>query len=270
MAYGMQDVALQHARIAESGAGEGQKILESQRLTALLAYCEAPRCRRQVLLDYFGEPRDPCGNCDVCAEPPELWDGTQAAQKALSAIFRTGMRFGVTHLTDILRGKATDKVRQWNHDQLPTFGVGTDLDDHAWKSVFRQLAAAGLVHVDMAEHGALQLTDAAREVLKGQRSVQLRRPARRKPTSPVRGSAMAQSDLSPADEALFQLLRKWRADTAREQAVPAYVILHDRTLRELAEVRPGSHGLLAGITGMGSAKIEHYGEELLALVREAG
>ncbi len=112
----MQDVALQHARIAESGAGEGQKILESQRLTALLAYCEAPRCRRQVLLNYFGEERQPCGNCDVCSEPPELWDGTLAAQKALSAIFRTGMRFGVAHLTDILRGKATDKVRQWNHD----------------------------------------------------------------------------------------------------------------------------------------------------------
>jgi len=269
MAYGMQDVALQHARIAESGAGEGQKILESQRLTALLAYCEAPRCRRQVLLNYFGEERQPCGNCDVCAEPPELWDGTLAAQKALSAIFRTGMRFGVAHLTDILRGKASDKVKQWNHDQLPTFGVGSDLDDHAWKSVFRQLAAAGLVHVDMAEHGALQLTETAREVLKGQRNVQLRRPAKRK-SVPSRSSSTVVSDLSPADEALFQLLRKWRADTAREQAVPAYVILHDKTLRELAEVRPVSHGLLAGITGMGSAKIEHYGEELLALIRDAG
>ena len=266
MAYGMQDVALQHARIAESGAGEGQKILESQRLTALLSYCEAPRCRRQVLLNYFGEERQPCGNCDVCDNPPELWEGTQAAQKALSAIFRTGMRFGVTHLTDILRGKATDKVKQWNHDQLPTFGVGTDLDDHAWKSVFRQLAAAGLVHVDMAEHGALQLTEAAREVLKGQRSVQLRRPAKRK-SAPSKTSRAPVSDLAPADEALFQLLRKWRADTAREQAVPAYVILHDKTLRELAEVRPVSHGLLAGITGMGSAKIEHYGAELLELIR---
>jgi ATP-dependent DNA helicase RecQ len=269
MAYGMQDVALQHARIAESGAGEGQKILESQRLTALLAYCEAPRCRRQVLLDYFGEQREPCGNCDLCAEPPELWDGTQAAQKALSAIFRTGMRFGVTHLTDILRGKATDKVRQWGHDQLTTFGVGADLDDHAWKSVFRQLAAAGLVHVDMAEHGALQLTEAAREVLKGQRNVQLRRPRKRQAASPGRSSA-APSNLAPADEALFQLLRKWRADTAREQSVPAYVILHDRTLRELAEARPTSHGLLAGISGMGSAKIEHYGAELLALIGNAG
>jgi len=270
MTYGMQDVALQHARIAESGAAEGQKILESQRLTALLSYCEAPRCRRQVLLNYFGEEREPCGNCDVCTEPPELWDGTQAAQKALSAIFRTGMRFGVTHLTDILRGKATDKVKQWNHDQLPTFGVGGDLDDYAWKSVFRQLAAAGLVHVDMAEHGALQLTETAREVLKGQRTVQLRRPVKRKSTPSRSSSSTVVSDLSPADDALFQLLRKWRADTAREQAVPAYVILHDKTLRELAEVRPVSHGLLAGITGMGSAKIEHYGAELLELIRNEG
>jgi ATP-dependent DNA helicase RecQ len=269
MAYGMQDVALQHARIAESGAGEGQKILESQRLTALLAYCEAPRCRRQVLLNYFGEQRQPCGNCDVCAEPPELWDGTLAAQKALSAIFRTGMRFGVSHLTDVLRGKDNDKIKQWGHDRLPTFGVGTDLDEHAWKSVFRQLAAAGLVHVDMAEHGALQLTEAAREVLKGQRQVQLRRPLKRK-SSPARTSSTVVSDLAPADEALFQLLRKWRADTAREQSVPAYVILHDKTLRELAEARPVSHGLLAGITGMGSAKIEHYGEELLQLIRNEG
>lgn len=269
MAYGMQDVALQHARISESGAAEGQKILEAQRLTALLAYCEAPRCRRQVLLNYFGEERQPCGNCDVCTEPPELWDGTQATQKALSAIFRTGMRFGVTHLTDILRGKATDKVKQWNHDQLPTFGVGSDLDDHAWKSVFRQLAAAGLVHVDMAEHGALQLTEAAREVLKGQRAVQLRRPVKRKST-PSRSSSAVVSDLAPADEALFQILRQWRADTAREQGVPAYVILHDKTLRELAEVRPVSHGLLASITGMGSAKIDHYGAELLELIRNEG
>ncbi|MFZ2972498.1 MAG: DNA helicase RecQ [Ferribacterium limneticum] len=273
MAYGMQDVALQHARIAESGAGEGQKILESQRLTALLSYCEAPRCRRQVLLNYFAEEREPCGNCDVCIEPPELWDGTLAAQKALSAIFRTGMRFGVTHLTDVLRGKATDKIKQWNHDQLPTFGVGADLDDHGWKSVFRQLAAAGLVHVDMAEHGALQLTDAAREVLKGQRQVQLRRPATRKATSSSSSrssSTVVHSELSAADEVLFQLLRAWRSDTAKEQAVPAYVILHDKTLRELAEVRPTSHGMLAGITGMGSAKIEHYGAELLDLIRNEG
>lgn len=266
MAYGMQDVALQHARIAESTAGENQKILESQRLTALLSYCEAPRCRRQVLLNYFGEEREPCGNCDVCAEPPELWDGTVAAQKALSAIYRTGMRFGVSHLIDVLRGKTTDKVRQYGHESLPTFGVGGDLEDYAWKSVFRQLAAAGLIHADMAEHGALQLTAAAREVLKGQRRVQLRRPIKRK-AAPTRASTAVPSQLAPADEALFQTLRKWRADTAREQGVPAYVILHDKTLRELAECRPVSHGLLASITGMGSAKIEHYGEEILQIIR---
>ncbi len=270
MAYGMQDVALQHARIAESGAAEGQKILESQRLTALLAYCEAPRCRRQVLLNYFGEERQPCGNCDVCADPPELWDGTQAAQKALSAIFRTGMRFGVGHLIDVLRGKVSDKIKQYGHDQLPTYGVGNDLDEHAWKSVFRQLAAAGLVHVDMAEHGALQLTEAAREVLKGQRSVQLRRPVRRKSATTAKASRAPVADLAPADAALFDLLRKWRSETAREQSVPAYVILHDKTLRELAEVRPTSHGLLASITGMGAAKIEHYGAELLELIRNEG
>ena len=266
MSYGMQDVALQHSRIAESGADEGQKILESQRLTALLSYCEAPRCRRQVLLDYFGETHKPCGNCDVCIDPPELWDGTLAAQKALSAIFRTGMRFGVSHLTDVLRGKLTDKIQQWQHDKLPTFGVGSDLDEHGWKSVFRQLAAAGLVHVDMAEHGALQLTDAARKVLKGEQRVELRRPVRRKPAQAR--SSVVYSDLSTEDNELFQLLRRWRSDTAKEQAVPAYVILHDKTLRELAEVRPVSHGLLASITGMGSAKIEHYGEEILALIRQ--
>jgi ATP-dependent DNA helicase RecQ len=178
------------------------------------------------------------------------------------------MRFGVAHLIDILRGKATDKVKQWKHDQLPTFGVGGDLDDHAWKSVFRQLAAAGLVYVDMAEHGALQLTESAREVLKGQRTVELRRPAKRKST-PSRGGGTVVNDLAPADEALFQVLRKWRADAAREQGVPAYVILHDKTLRELAEVRPTSHGMLTGITGMGSAKIEHYGDEMLVLIRSA-
>ena len=267
MAYGMQDVALQQARIAESAAAEAQKRLETQRLTALLAYCEAPRCRRQVLLDYFGESAAPCGNCDVCLDPPERWDGTVAAQKALSAVYRTGMRFGVGHLVDVLRGKATDKVKQWGHDTLPTFGVGTDLDEAAWRTVFRQLAAAGLLHVDLAEHGALRLTEAARPVLRGERNIELRRTRPRKPA--FTKAPRQPLDLAPADAALFEQLRRWRADTAREQGVPAYVILHDRTLKELAEVRPRSHGLLGTITGLGAAKIERYGEELLALLRDA-
>ncbi len=267
MAYGLQDVALQHSRIAESTAGDDQKRLETQRLTTLLAYCEAPRCRRQVLLDYFGEAATACGNCDVCLDPPELWDGTVAAQKALSAVFRTGQRFGVAHLADILRGKASDKVRQWRHDALPTFGVGSDLDDHAWKSVFRQLAAAGLLHVDLAEHGALKLTEAAKAVLRGTQAVELRRPALRRAASSRTRAPV--SDLAPAAAGLFETLRRWRSDTAREQGVPAYVILHDRSLRELAAVRPTSRGHLASIAGIGSAKIERYGDDLLALVRAA-
>ncbi len=274
MAYGMQDVALQHARIAESTAGDEQKRLESQRLTTLLAYAEAPRCRRQVLLDYFGEASLPCGNCDLCQDPPELWDGTTAARKALSAVFRTGMRFGVAHLIDLLRGKKTDKITQWQHDLLPTFGVGADLDDLAWKSIFRQLAASGLLHVDLAEHGALKLTDAARPVLKGEQAIEFRRPPRRTAQAGKSGkrssSPLPAEDLTPDDARLFSELRTWRRDTAREQAVPAYVILHDKTLRELAEVRPASYGELTGITGMGEAKIERYGEELLALIRANG
>ena len=267
MAYGMQDVALQQARIAESTAGDDQKVLERQRLNALLAYCEAPRCRRQVLLDYFGEEHGACGNCDVCDTPPQLWDGTEAAQKALSAVFRTGMRFGTGHLIDVLRGKATDKVREWQHQNLPTFGVGQDLDERAWKAVFRQLAAAGHIHIDLAEHGALQLTESARAVLKGQLRVELRRPTRTTTTS-TPGRRPTPDDLSPEARPLFEQLRRWRSDTAREQGVPAYVILHDKSLRELAEVRPTSRGMLATISGLGSAKIEHYGEELLSLIRQ--
>lgn len=195
-----------------------------------------------MLLDYFGETHTPCGNCDVCIDPPELWDGT-CRTKALSAIFRTGMRFGVSHLTDVLRGKTTDKIQQWQHDKLPTFGVGNDLDEHGWKSVFRQLAAAGLVHVDMAEHGALQLTDAARKVLKGEQRVELRRPVKRKAAckpKPALCIATYQPKITNCSS-----YSAAGAAMAKEQAVPAYVILHDKTLRELAEVRPISYGLLA-------------------------
>ena len=269
MAYGMQDVALQHARIAESAATDQQKILERQRLNALLAYCEAPRCRRQVLLEYFGETHGPCHNCDLCTEPPQMWDGTRAAQMALSAVFRTGMQFGATHLIDLLRGKATPKIKQWGHESLPTFGVGSQFDEREWKSIFRQLAASGLIYVDLAEHGALQLTDASRQVLRGKCDIQLRRITRQHSgkVSSNRAKVAAMEDLSPADASLFQTLRQWRSETAREQGVPAYVILHDKTLRELAEVRPTSHGMLATISGLGTAKIEHYGEDLLALIR---
>ena len=269
MTYGMQDVALQRARIDESNAPEAQKRLEAQKLNALLAFCESPRCRRAVLLEYFGEAGHACGNCDVCLDPPELWDGTEAAQKALSAVFRTGQRFGAAHLIDVLRGKASEKVQQWGHERLPTFAVGADLDEADWRGVFRQIVAAGLLHVDLAEHGALKLTEAARPVLKGERTVELRRhrPGRKAAVKGRRAAvARGAVGLNADDAILFEALRAWRSETAREQGVPAYVILHDKTLRELAEVRPTSYSLLMTITGMGQAKVERYGAELLALI----
>ena len=271
MAYGLQDVVLQRSRIDESTAPPEQKRLEAQKLNALLAYCEAPRCRRVVLLDYFGEQTTPCGNCDVCLDPPELFDGTVVAQKALSAVYRTGQRFGAVHVIDVLRGKKSDKAAQWGHDQLSVFGIGADLDDAEWRAVIRQLVAAGMLHADLAEHGALKLTEAARPVLKGEQTLQLRRHIARKAAAKAKKAKTTTlvADLSAADVALFDQLRQWRANTAREQGVPAYVILHDRTLRELAEMRPTSRGHLAMVSGIGAAKIEHYGEELLALIGEA-
>jgi ATP-dependent DNA helicase RecQ len=271
MAYGLQDVVLQRSRIDDSTAPPEQKRLEAQKLNALLAYCEAPRCRRVVLLDYFGEQHAPCGNCDVCLDPPELFDGTVVAQKALSAVFRTGQRFGALHVIDVLRGKKSDKAAQWGHDQLSVFGIGADLDDASWRAVLRQLVAGGLLQADLAEHGALKLTAEARPVLKGEQSIEMRRyVAKKSAARPKKGStATHTADLSPEAAALFEQLRQWRADTAREQGVPAYVILHDRTLKELAEMRPTSRGHLAMVTGIGAAKIEHYGDELLSLMAQA-
>ena len=269
MTYGLQDIALQRSRIEESESPPEIKRLEAQKLNALLSYCEAPRCRRTVLLDYFGEASRPCGNCDVCLDPPELFDGTVAAQKALSAAWRTGQRFGAGHLIDILLGKATEKITRFGHDNLPTFGVGKDIDEHAWRGIFRQLVAAGLLQADLTEYGALKLTEAARPVLKGEQAVQLRRPS--KPVS--RKAARAKTSAMPEgllekDLPLFEALRTWRLDKAREQGVPAYVILHDRTLRLIATIRPEDEDSLAGISGLGAAKLEHYGEELLEIVAE--
>ena len=267
MAYGLQDIALQRARIDESEAPPERKRLEAQKLNALLAYCEAPRCRRTVLLDYFGEQSAACGNCDVCLNPPELFDGSVAAQKALSAAWRTGQRFGAAHLIDVLLGKRTDKVKNFGHDQLPTFGVGSEHSEAEWRGIFRQLVAAGLMQADLAEYGALKLTEAARPVLKGEQSVQLRKPT--KPTGKAaRAKAKAVEGLLSKDQPLFDALREWRLDKAREQGVPAYVILHDKTLRQLATLRPEDETALADISGLGAAKREHYGEELLELIAE--
>jgi ATP-dependent DNA helicase RecQ len=265
MTYGLNDVVVHRSRIDESAAPEEQKRIERQKLDAMLAYCEAAGCRRTVLLNYFGEARDACGNCDTCQTPPELWDGTVAAQKFMSACLRTGQRFGAAHLIDVLRGRATGKVGQFGHDRLQTFGVGADLDEAAWRSVARQLLAGGLICADAQQYGALRLTDAARPVLKGEATLMLRRQvlAGKKSAKPRHA---APADLPPADSGLFDVLRQWRGQTAREQGVPAYVILHDRTLQELAARRPQSPDELLDISGIGEAKVSRYGTALLELL----
>ncbi len=271
MTYGLNDVVVHRGRIEESIAGEEQKRIERGKLDALLAWCETMACRRRSLLSYFGEESGPCGNCDTCLEPPVAWDGTIPAQKAMSAALRTGQRFGAGHLIDILRGKLTDKVQQFEHQRLPTFAAGADLDDADWRSVFRQLLAAGLLRADAEAFGALRLTDAARPVLKGEQSLLLRRrnPAKRgrgKESTLATRRDSPQTGLDDSTRALFELLRQWRAETARFQGVPAYVILHDRSLRELALRRPLNREDLLDIPGIGAAKADRYAEALLALM----
>ena len=271
MTYGLNDVVIHRQMIEESPSPVEQKRVERQKLDAMLAYCESARCRRVVLLNYFGEEAAPCGNCDVCIDPPEVWDGTVAAQKALSAALRTGQRFGAGHLIDILRGKSTEKVKQFGHDSLPTFAVGADMDDMGWRSVFRQLLAGGLLEADAQAYGALKLTDEARPVLKGETTLTLRRHAVRSKSKAVkktREKGSANATISASDSPLFDALRGWRADKAREQGVPAYVILHDRTLHELATLRPQSLTALLDVPGIGLAKAERYGEYLLELLRD--
>ncbi len=269
MTYGLNDVVIHRQRIDESAAPEEQKRIERQKLDAMLAYCEAAGCRRTVLLNYFGETTTPCGNCDTCITPPQLWDGTVAAQKLLSTAVRTGQRFGAAHLIDVLRGKRSEKVDQFNHDQLPTFGIGADLDDAAWRSVARQLLASGLLHADAQRYGGLTLTEAARPVLKGETTLMLRRHS---PSKKTRKAARSKADPwhpgagSSSDDPRYEALRQWRAELAREQGVPAYVILHDKTLRELAATRPATPDELLQVSGIGAAKAERYGTALLGVL----
>ena len=272
MTYGLNDVVIHRQRIDESVAPDEQKRIERQKLEAMLAYCEAAGCRRTVLLNYFGEALDThaaCGNCDTCQTPPELWDGTVAAQKFMSAALRTGQRFGAAHLIDILRGKATEKVGQFGHDKLQTFGVGADHDEATWRSVARQLLAGGLLYADAQHYGALKLTDAARPVLKAETTLMLRRQVITRKTSAKpkqKFTNFAPLNLPPANASTFDKLRHWRAQTAREQSVPAYVILHDRTLQELAAARPQTPAELLAINGIGEAKVSRYGAALLELL----
>jgi ATP-dependent DNA helicase RecQ len=271
MAYGLSDVVLQKSWIEQSEAPAEQKRIEQMKLDAMLGFCEAARCRRAVLLNYFGEAIAPCGNCDVCLNPPQTWDGTIAAQKLFSAILRTGQRFGAGHLIDVLLGRTTERTTGLGHDRLPTFGVGVDLDERAWRGVARQLVALGLLHADPKAYGALRLTDAARPVLRGETRLELRRTsiagAR---SSPRQRASVGAETFDPASETLFQALRAERKRIAEEQGVPAFVVLHDSALRDLAQQRPRDRQALLLVSGIGLTKAERYGERLLAVIAQAG
>ncbi|GAB6196431.1 DNA helicase RecQ [Lysobacter xanthus] len=272
LSYGLGDVVSLRQMIEQGDAPAERKQLELRKLDALLGFCETTACRRQALLRWFGEDHSgACGNCDNCISPPRSWDGTEAARMALSAIYRTGQRFGVGHLVDVLRGTKTEKVQQFHHEALAVFGVGKGFDDRQWRSVFRQMVAGGLVDVDVEHFGALRLTEASRPVLKGETTLRFREePASvSRPRRDRRTTEAEAFDLDPESLARFQSLREWRARVAREQNVPAYVIFHDATLRAIAEADPADLEDLARVPGIGTTKLERYGEAVLQQLFDA-
>ncbi len=267
LSYGLQDVVQQRKLIDSSSGDEAHRRRQSQHLDAMLALCETVGCRRVQLLGYFGEHSEPCGNCDTCLVPPEAWDGTVAAQKLLSAVYRLRserrQRFGAGHVIDILLGKQTPKVTQHGHDTLTVFGIGTDLRDTEWRGIVRQLLAQGLLAVE-GDYGTLVLTDASAQVLRKQRPVMLRREPERAPKPPrARKTAEPATTLPAEAAAVFERLRGWRAATAKEQGVPAYVIFHDSTLREVAATAPSSLAELGAVSGIGETKLARYGQQVL-------
>ena len=271
LAYGLQDVVQQRKMIDTSDADRARRRVLAAHLDAMLALCETVQCRRGQLLNYFGEPSTgPCGNCDTCLTPPESWDGTVAAQKLLSTVLRLdrerGQRFGAGQCVDILLGRKTDKVVQYHHDELTVFGVGTDLTEPEWRTVIRQLLAQGLLAVQ-GDYGTLALTESSADVLAKRRQVMLRkdppRPSRRSRSATAAPRAAAPEALAGPDAELFERLRAWRGATAKELGVPAYVVFHDATLRQIAAQRPATLAELSTISGVGEAKLAKFGQSVL-------
>ncbi len=262
MAYGLQDVITLRQMQQGSEASHQQKRIEQQKLDAMLGLCEIISCRRQALLHYFGDHLDaPCGNCDNCLTPPQTWDATVAAQKALSCVYRTEQRFGVTYLVDVLLGKTNERITRFGHDRISTFGIGGELTANEWKALYRQLIASGYLSVDMEGHGGIRLTANAKPVLRGEQPLTLRKPVKAKAARRGKAGSPAQGH-----GALWEALREHRKTLADAQGVPAYVIFNDATLAELDEQRPQSLAALGGITGIGARKLEDYGEGILAII----
>ena len=266
MLYGMDDIRIRRLMIDNSNRPEEAKRVEHQRLSALLTLCETAGCQRQTLLGYFGEPCNPCGNCDRCLAPVETIDGTVIARKALSAALRTGERFGAQHLVAALRGEEAKKVLQFRHERLPTFGVGADIGKPLWRSYLRQLVAADVLKIDIGGYGALQLGDRGRAVLQGAESVALHGEAARQPKKRRKAAVRPTGNIDPA---LFARLKQVRLEIANTEGVPAFVVFHDRSLLDMAAHQPQSLEQLAGCHGVGASKLERYGERFLAVLNDA-
>ncbi|MFW5953741.1 MAG: DNA helicase RecQ [Guyparkeria sp.] len=265
MDYGLQEVITLRQMLGDSQADERIKRIERAKLDAMLALTEMTSCRRQALLGYFGETlAEPCGNCDNCLEPPETWDATEAAQKALSCIHRTGQRFGVNYLVAVLRGEADERMRRFGHDQVSTFGIGADLSATAWRGVFRQLIARGLVSVDAEGHGGLRLDPSARTVLRGEETLHLRPETKR--ARATRRERPGQVPVGVEDEPLWESLRAHRKRLSEEQGVPPYMVFSDATLRHMLELRPSTLDEMAAVSGVGEHKLEKYGEGFLRIL----
>ncbi len=268
LAYGLGDVVMLRQMIDSGEAGEERKRVERKKLDALLGFCESTSCRRIALLGYFDEVRTTtCGNCDNCMEPPQTWDGTEAAKMALSCAYRSGQRFGAGHLTDILMGKSSPKVAQWDHDRLPVFGIGKNYTATQWQSVFRQLVAAGYLEADAEAYGGLKLMPSSRPILKGEQTLAMRKDADKRTTKGKRtGSATV---ASPTD-ALWEALRAARLKLAQEQGVPPFVIFHDSSLRDMHATQPRTMEEMGDITGVGEKKLEKFGKVFLKVIAEHG
>jgi ATP-dependent DNA helicase RecQ len=265
LAFGRGDIMLLRRRIAESNAPEARKRVEQAKLDALVRLCEEQACRRVALLRYFGEETGPCGNCDLCLEPPEAWDATEPARKLLSAILRTGQRFGIAHVTDVLRGADTEKVIHYGHNNLPTFGVGEDLPVSAWRSIAQQMIARGYLQVEGDGFNVLTVSETARPVLKGEQTLMLRKPPDRAARRRQRGTERAASP-GGLDPRLWDALRARRSELAREQNVPPYVIFHDATLAEIGRRKPRNLSDFLAIPGIGERKLERYGDAFMTVI----
>jgi ATP-dependent DNA helicase RecQ len=267
MLYGLDDIRMRRTFIAEAG-DEAHQRREHKRLDLLIAYCESPECRRQSLLAYFGETTEPCANCDVCENPPEVEDGTLAAQKALSTVHRTGQRFGAAHLIDVLRGADTEKVRAAGHDRLPTYGAGGDIAKDDWRSILRQLVATGFLQLDVKGHGGLSITPRGHELLAGEETFRYRKDALPVATKAAPKGRPPKADLTASEGALFNALKAQRLMLAHERGVPAYVIFPDRALADLARHKPANEIEFAQIHGVGAAKLRDFATPFLTAIAE--